>query len=91
MIISRYHEPSFPIETGVQPATWRVKRGPLPRGMRFDRKLGLLYGTPTRARTYRMQFEAQDALRVRSAGTVTLVVKAAPKPSKSKIRSKKRR
>jgi len=69
---------------GVQPAIWRIKRGPLPRGMRFDRQLGLLYGTPTRARTYRMQFEAQDALRVRSAGTVTLVVKAAPRPSKSK-------
>jgi large repetitive protein len=87
----RFYQVRLKTTGGVQPAIWRIKRGPLPRGMRFDRQLGLLYGTPTRARTYRMQFEAQDALRVRSAGTVTLVVKAAPKPSKSKIRSKKRR
>jgi len=89
--VGRYYQVRLKTTGGVQPATWRVKRGPLPRGMRFDRTLGLLYGTPKRARTYRMQFEAQDALRVRSAGTVTLVVKAAPKPSKSKSRGKKRR
>jgi len=89
--VGRYYQVRLRTTGGVQPATWRVKRGPLPRGMRFDRTLGLLYGTPKRARTYRMQFEAQDALRVRSAGAVTLVVKAAPKPSKSKSRAKKRR
>ena len=89
--VGRFYQVRLKTTGGVQPATWRVKRGPLPRGMRFDRQLGLLYGTPTRARTYRMQFEARDALRVRSTGTVTLVVKAAPKPSKSKNKSKTRR
>ena len=87
----RFYQVRLKTTGGVQPAVWRIKRGPLPRGMRFDRQLGLLYGTPTRARTYRMQFEVQDALRVRSAGTVRLVVKAAPKPSKSKSTRKKRR
>lgn len=85
----RFYQVRLKTTGGVQPAVWRVKRGPLPRGMRFDRQLGLLYGTPTRARTYGMQFEVQDALRVRSAGTVRLVVKAAPKPSKS-TRTKRR-
>jgi hypothetical protein len=37
-----------------------------------------------------MQFEARDALRVRTAGTVRLVVKAAPKPLKSKRKSTRR-
>lgn len=87
----RFYQVRLKTTGGVQPAVWRVKRGPLPRGMRFDRQLGLLYGTPTRARTYGMQFEVQDALRVRSAGTVRLVVKAAPKPSKSKSTRTKRR
>jgi hypothetical protein len=85
----RFYQVRLKTTGGVQPAVWRVKRGPLPRGMRFDRQLGLLYGTPTRARTYRMQFEVQDALRVRSAGTVRLVVKAAPKPSKSKRKQRR--
>jgi hypothetical protein len=86
----RFYQLRLKTTGGVQPALWRVKRGPLPRGMFFDRQSGLLYGTPTRARTYRMQFEAQDALRVRSSGTVRLVVKAAPKPRTSKSQRKSR-
>jgi hypothetical protein len=82
--VGRFYQLKLRSTGGVEPVAWRVKRGPLPRGMRFDRTLGLLYGTPTRARTYRMQFEARDALRVRTAGTVRLVVKAAPKALKSK-------
>jgi hypothetical protein len=88
--VGRFYQLKLRSTGGVQPVAWRVKRGPLPRGMRFDRTLGLLYGTPTRARTYRMQFEARDALRVRTAGTVRLVVKAAPKALKSKRQSTRR-
>ena len=80
--VGRFYQVRLKTTGGVEPAIWRVKRGPLPRGMRFDRELGLLYGTPKRARTYRMQFEVQDALRVKATGTVTLVVKPAPKPKK---------
>jgi hypothetical protein len=82
--VGRFYQVRLQTTGGVQPATWRVKRGPLPRGMRFDRQLGLLYGTPTRARTYRMQFEAQDPLRVKASGAVTIVVKAAAKPKPRK-------
>jgi large repetitive protein len=84
--VGRFYQLRLRTTGGVEPAIWRVKRGPLPRGMRFDRELGLLYGTPTRARTHRMQFEVQDALRVKATGTVTLVVKAAPKPKPKKRR-----
>ena len=34
---------------GVKPATWRILRGPLPRGVRFDRTTGTLLGTPKKA------------------------------------------
>ena len=84
--VGRFYQLKLRTTGGIEPAIWRIKRGPLPRGMRFDRELGLLYGTPTRARTYRMQFEVRDALRVKATGTVTLVVKAAPKPKPKKRR-----
>jgi hypothetical protein len=88
--VGRFYQLKLRSTGGVEPAIWRVKRGPLPRGMSFDRGLGLLYGTPRRARTYRMQFEIRDALRVKAAGSVTLVVKAAPKPLKSKRNNTRR-
>jgi len=33
---------------GVLPKKWKILRGPLPRGIRWDRTLGVLSGTPTR-------------------------------------------
>jgi hypothetical protein len=80
--VGRFYQARLKSTGGIEPATWRIKRGPLPRGFRFDRERGLFYGTPTRARTYRIQVEIQDSLRVRSAATVTLVVKAAKKPKR---------
>jgi hypothetical protein len=80
--VGRFYQARLKSTGGIEPATWRIKRGPLPRGIRFDRERGLFYGTPTRARTYRIQVEIQDSLRVRSAATVTLVVKAAKKPKR---------
>jgi large repetitive protein len=64
---------------GVKPATWRVFRGPLPRGIRFDRTLGTLAGTPRIAGRYRVTFEATDALGVVSKRTFSIVVAPAPK------------
>ena len=78
--VGRFYQARLRSTGGVEPAIWRIKRGPLPRGISFDRERGLFYGTLTRARTYRIQVEIQDSLRVRSASTVTLVVKAAKKP-----------
>jgi len=59
---------------GIKPASWRVFRGPLPRGIRFDRTLGVLAGTPKQAGRYRVTFEATDALSVVSKKTFNIVV-----------------
>jgi Putative Ig domain len=61
---------------GVKPASWRVRRGPLPRGIRFDRVLGTLSGTPTKTGRYRVTFEATDALGVVAKRTLTILVAA---------------
>jgi len=59
---------------GVKPASWRVFRGPLPRGIRFDRTLGTLAGIPKKAGRYRVIFETTDALGVVSKKTLTIFV-----------------
>jgi large repetitive protein len=65
---------------GVVPATWRILVGPLPRGIRFDRTTGTLSGIPTRPGTYRLTFEATDALGIKAKKTLRLIIAAAPKP-----------
>ncbi len=50
---------------GVKPAAWTLFRGPLPRGIRFDRTLGTLAGTPKIAGRYRVTFEANRRARRR--------------------------
>jgi large repetitive protein len=82
--VGRYYQARLRSSGGVTPATWRIKRGPLPRGVSFDRERGLFYGTPRRARTYRIAVEIRDSLRVRATETVVLVVKAAKKPKKKR-------
>jgi large repetitive protein len=67
---------------GVKPASWRVFRGPLPRGVRFDRVLGTLSGTPKQAGRYRVTFEATDALGVVSKRTLSIVVAPSLKPGR---------
>jgi hypothetical protein len=61
---------------GVIPKVVRVTKGPLPRGIRYDRTLGVLSGTPTKPGTYRITFDAVDALKVHSTKTLKLVVTA---------------
>ena len=67
---------------GVKPASWRVVRGPLPRGVRFDRTLGQLSGIPKRDGRYRVTFEATDSLGVKAKKTLLIVIAANP-PRKS--------
>jgi hypothetical protein len=69
---------------GVKPATWRVFRGPLPRGVRFNRTTGQLFGVPKRPGSYRVTFEATDALGVVAKKTLRIKVAPAPKPKKPK-------
>ena len=61
---------------GVRPRLWKVLRGPLPRGIHFDRTLGILSGTPTRPGRYRVTFEATDALKVKATKTLVIEVLA---------------
>jgi hypothetical protein len=61
---------------GVVPKTWRVESGPLPRGIRFDRARGTLSGTPTRRGSYRVTFQATDALRATATRTLVIDVLA---------------
>lgn len=61
---------------GVLPKKWEVKSGSLPRGIRFDRRRGVLSGTPTRPGRYRLVFEATDTLNVRSTRTLVVDVLA---------------
>jgi Putative Ig domain len=64
---------------GVAPVAWKLKRGPLPRGIRFTKTLGQLGGKPTRAGRYRITVEATDALKVKSTTSFTIVVLPARK------------
>ena len=61
---------------GLLPKKWKVKSGRLPRGIRFDRTLGVLSGTPTRPGRYRVTFEATDALKVKALKTLVIEVLA---------------
>ena len=78
-----YYQAKLATAGGVLPRTWRVVRGPLPRGIRFDRFVGMLYGIPTRPGSWRVTFEAADALGVKAKKTLRLVVTAPPVPTKS--------
>jgi hypothetical protein len=59
---------------GAAPVTWRIKQGPLPRGVRFDRTTGSFTGVPTRAGIWVVTVEAVDSLRVRVTSNVVFVI-----------------
>ena len=69
---------------GVKPVEWQILRGPLPRGVRFDRTTGTLFGIPKRPGSYRVTFEATDALGV--SARKTLRIHVAPVPPKPRSR-----
>jgi hypothetical protein len=57
---------------GVAPLTWTV-RGKTPKGFRLG-KTGLLFGTPTKAGSYRFTVTVADSLGAVAKKTLTLVV-----------------
>ena len=75
----KYYQAKLKTTGGVLPRTWRIVRGPLPRGVRFDRTAGTVFGIPTRPGRSRVTFEATDALGVTATKTLAIVVAAAPK------------
>jgi hypothetical protein len=58
---------------GVAPLTWTVT-GKVPKGLKIA-KTGLLFGTPTKAGTYRFSVTVTDSLEAVAKKTLTLVVK----------------
>jgi hypothetical protein len=81
-----YYQAKISTVGGVLPRTWRIVKGPLPRGIRFDRTLGLLYGIPTRPGRFRVTIEATDTLGVKAKKTLSIVVikKVVKKPAAPK-------
>ena len=59
---------------GVAPIATKLKRGPLPKGIRFDRLAGVFVGTPTKAGTWKMRVEVIDSLGVKATRVVVLAV-----------------
>jgi hypothetical protein len=64
---------------GVAPVAWKLTRGPLPKGIRFDRRTGTLSGTPTKAGGYTVVFEIRDALGVVAKKAYRLRIAPTPK------------
>jgi hypothetical protein len=58
------------------PTKWKILRGKLPRGVRFDKKLGVFLGTPRREGTYRVTVQVVDALGVKFQKSLSIVVTA---------------
>ena len=64
---------------GLAPVSWRIKRGPLPRGIRFDKTTGTFVGLPLKAGIWIISVEVMDELRVRATADVAIVVAPAPR------------
>lgn len=63
---------------GIAPKIWTVTSGRLPRGIRLDRRHGVLTGTAERAGRHRITVGVRDRLEVRATRTLTLVVSPRP-------------
>jgi hypothetical protein len=60
---------------GVAPRAWRILRGSLPAGIKFDKRRGVLSGKPTAAGTARLYVQVRDRLGVISRARFVLKVK----------------
>jgi hypothetical protein len=59
---------------GLVPRVWKVTAGPLPRGIKLDRTLGVLSGTPTKPGSYRITVQVTDGLKVVATKTLRIIV-----------------
>jgi large repetitive protein len=72
--VGRLYRAKLASTGGVPVRTWKVLKGPLPKGIRLDRTLGILSGTPTKAGSYRVTFQVTDGLKVVAKKTLRIVV-----------------
>jgi hypothetical protein len=75
--VGRVYRAKLVAKGGLQPHAWRIKRGPLPKGVRFDRATGSFVGTPAKAGIWVITVELVDGLRVKASANVTLLVRPA--------------
>ena len=61
---------------GVEPRTWRVARGKLPRGLRLSPREGVIAGTPRVAGRYLITLQVRDGFGVTATRTLRLDVSA---------------
>ena len=61
---------------GLAPTQWRIVRGTLPRGIRLDRRTGVLSGVVREAGSFRITVRATDRLGGFSTRTLKLVVRS---------------
>lgn len=80
--VGKFFQRKLATTGGMKPVLWRLARGPLPRGLFFDRGAGTLYGYPRRAGVYRVTFEATDALGVKALKTLRITIVGLPAPKK---------
>ena len=59
---------------GVEPTAMLLKKGPLPRGVRFDRRSASFVGLPTKAGTYTVLVEVVDGLKVKAKGSIVITI-----------------
>jgi hypothetical protein len=80
--VGKAYQATLRTKGGVSPVTWKVTSGKFPVGIRLDRKAGMIVGKPQHAGVFTFTVTATDKLGVTSAQTLTLTVKANPKPKK---------
>jgi hypothetical protein len=73
--VGRNYRVKLKTSGGIAPRTWRVVSGKLPKGVRLDRKLGVLSGIPKKPGSYRVRFEAKDGLKVVAQKTLRIVLR----------------
>ena len=78
--VNKFFQRKLATTGGMKPTTWRLVRGPLPRGVFLDRAAGVLYGYPTRPGVFRVTLEATDELGVKALKTFRILIVAPPKP-----------
>jgi hypothetical protein len=64
---------------GVNPRLWKLAGGKLPKGLKFDRRLGVVSGIPKKAGSPRVTFQVTDGLRVIAKKTLRIVIAPTPK------------
>ena len=70
--VGRLYRAKLASTGGVLPRKWKIAKGPLPKGIRFDPALGILSGTPTKAGRYRVTFQVTDGLKVVAKKTLRI-------------------